>query len=277
MESKSAISIIGCGWLGLAVAQDLIAHGVWVKGSTTRQEKMSRLQEAGVQAFLFDTASPRDWETSPLWQAQQLLITIPPSTKDPLAQERYPQLIAEVAKQAQQAGVQHIIYTSTTGVYPNTNDWVSEATPPAPQRASAQAAWAAEEALGKLEGVKVSVLRLAGLTGPDRPAGRFLAGKKGLSGAEVPVNLVHLADVIGVIRKLVDEPGQWGVTLNVCASGHPTRSEFYPERARLLGLEPPTFDEEQMRPPFKKVSNKKLTHFFGYSLQYPDPKAFPVG
>jgi nucleoside-diphosphate-sugar epimerase len=277
MESKSAISIIGCGWLGLAVAQDLIAHGVSVKGSTTRKEKMSQLQAAGVDAFLFNATSSTGLKPSLLLEAQQLLITIPPSINDPILREAYPQTVAQLAEQAKQAGVQHIIYTSTTGVYPNTNDWVSETTPPAPQRASAQAAWAAEQALGAIDGIRVSVLRLAGLTGPDRPAGRFLAGKKGLPGAEVPVNLVHLADVIGVIRKLVEEPGQWGVTLNVCASGHPTRSEFYPERARLLGLEPPTFDEEQMRPPFKKVSNKKLTHFFGYSLQYPDPKAFPVG
>jgi hypothetical protein len=35
--------------------------------------------------------------------------------------------------------------------------------------------------------------------------------------------------------------GVWGHTFNVCSNQHPLRREFYPEAARCLGLDEPTF------------------------------------
>jgi 3-hydroxyisobutyrate dehydrogenase-like beta-hydroxyacid dehydrogenase len=46
------ISILGCGWLGLPLAKALLENGFAVKGSTTSQEKLSVLENSGIQPFL---------------------------------------------------------------------------------------------------------------------------------------------------------------------------------------------------------------------------------
>ncbi|WP_396187155.1 hypothetical protein [Flavobacterium sp.] len=46
------ISILGCGWLGLPLAKALLENGFAVKGSTTSQEKLSVLENSGIQPFI---------------------------------------------------------------------------------------------------------------------------------------------------------------------------------------------------------------------------------
>ena len=48
------VSVIGCGWLGFPLAKLLINKGFSVKGSTTQQEKISLLENAGIEAYLFN-------------------------------------------------------------------------------------------------------------------------------------------------------------------------------------------------------------------------------
>lgn len=45
-------SIIGCGWLGLPLAERLVAEGYTVKGSTTSVDKLSLLRQKGIDAYL---------------------------------------------------------------------------------------------------------------------------------------------------------------------------------------------------------------------------------
>ena len=51
------ISILGCGWLGLPLAKALLVKGFSVNGSTTSQEKLSILQNAGINPFLIQLDS----------------------------------------------------------------------------------------------------------------------------------------------------------------------------------------------------------------------------
>ena len=46
------ISILGCGWLGIPLAEALIKNGFSVSGSTTSIEKISLLQNLDVEPFL---------------------------------------------------------------------------------------------------------------------------------------------------------------------------------------------------------------------------------
>lgn len=49
---NNTISILGCGWFGLALAKKLIGLNYSVKGSTTSQEKLAILQAENIQPFL---------------------------------------------------------------------------------------------------------------------------------------------------------------------------------------------------------------------------------
>ncbi len=46
------ISILGCGWLGVPLAESLIKKGFSIKGSTTSEEKIEILTKKGIEAFL---------------------------------------------------------------------------------------------------------------------------------------------------------------------------------------------------------------------------------
>ena len=46
------ISILGCGWLGFPLAKALVSKGFSVKGSTTSDEKIAVLKNAGIEPFL---------------------------------------------------------------------------------------------------------------------------------------------------------------------------------------------------------------------------------
>lgn len=56
------ISILGCGWLGLPLAKQLIKKGFSVKGSTTSEEKISILKTEGIISFLISLSDSKKSE-----------------------------------------------------------------------------------------------------------------------------------------------------------------------------------------------------------------------
>ncbi|RMF28584.1 MAG: hypothetical protein D6765_05805, partial [Bacteroidetes bacterium] len=143
--------------------------------------------------------------------------------------------------------------------------------PPAPARPTAAAMLAAEELLRERLAERLTILRMGGLVGPGREAGRFLAGKKAIPHPERRVNLVHLDDCLGAVRAVLESQA-WGQTFNVVAPGHPTRKAFYTRQALQAGLEPPEFlPPTSEGPAGKVVSSEKLQQLPGFAFQKPDP------
>lgn len=120
--------------------------------------------------------------------------------------------------------------------------------------------------------INVSIVRPAGLVGPNRQPGRFFAGKKQLEGGSAPVNLVHQEDVIGAILMIL-ENRSWGKIYNLCAIEHPKRSEFYAQAAQSLNLEAPEFTNLPGFA-FKTIDGTKITQDLGFVYQHPDPMAW---
>jgi 3-hydroxyisobutyrate dehydrogenase-like beta-hydroxyacid dehydrogenase len=46
------ISILGCGWLGLPLAKAIVENGFSVKGSTTSTDKLTALENAGINSWI---------------------------------------------------------------------------------------------------------------------------------------------------------------------------------------------------------------------------------
>ena len=74
MLKNRNISILGCGWLGLALGEYLADEGYSVKGSTTTQSKMRLLVERGIIPFLihFDP-KPQGHDLHRFLQSQTLI------------------------------------------------------------------------------------------------------------------------------------------------------------------------------------------------------------
>ena len=265
------VSVLGCGWLGMPLATELVRRGHTLKGSVTRAEKLEELTAAGVEGYRLELSPIGDtkgfFDTS-FFAADVLVITLPPKRREPGVETRYPAQVAN-ALQATPPGTR-IIFTGSTSVYPELNRTVTEADAgeaEAPISASGRAILAAEALLRERGAV---VLRLAGLYGYDRQPGRSLSGRD-VSGGDARVNLVHRDDVLRVMVQVIEE-GMKDATFNVCTDLHPTRREVYTRQAERLGFAPPRFVEPHVRD-YKLVSSEALKSALGFAFRYPDPLA----
>jgi nucleoside-diphosphate-sugar epimerase len=255
--SDRVISILGCGWLGKALGRVLVNSGYQVIGSTTKRENIGGLEALGIMPTVFDVSDLFSGNFNhSFFNSDVLVISLPHGIRRGKAEE-YINQISGVIQAAKGGKTKHMLLISTTSVYNNLNRIVTE------QDADPQNPIVQAEASVMQSGIPSTVLRLAGLYGPGRDAGRFLANMREVAGGNVPVNLIHLDDCIEIITSIIKHQ-LWNKILNACADEHPTKKEFYTKAAIAAGVEPPTFSEE--RKDYKIVSNELLKHTLNYKF-----------
>ncbi len=255
-----SISILGCGWLGLPLGKYLAGKKYQVRGSTTHQQKLSNISEGGIRPYLIALRPEIDGDPGDFFRSDILLINLPPRNKDGEVDFHLRQLKA--IRDSARGEVENIVFISSTGIYPNKNMIVKEedADPDCLSRGGVSLL-EAEQVFSLTPEFRTTVIRFGGLYGPERHPGRFFAGRKNLTGAKNPVNMIHLEDCLGVISAIIEQD-IWGETFNACSPVERTRESFYQSAAVDLGLEPPSFSE--MPAAYKKVSVEKLLSMTGY-------------
>jgi len=188
------ISIIGCGWLGLPLAQSLVGEYI-VKGSTTSSEKLEQLNAERIEPFLLKVTASEiiGDKIDDFFQCDVLYINIPPRRKSTVGVDDYPLKVHQIMNMVHQKT--KVIFISSTGVYPNTNDWVDEDMNLGPHTISNQSLIKAEGIIQK-ESKNWIILRMSGLVGGSRQPGKWFAGRKNISNGLAPVNLVHSNGVL---------------------------------------------------------------------------------
>ena len=264
-----SVSIIGCGFVGQPLALQLVKEGYKVYGTSTTHEKIERLWENKVEAYHLEVNEEELIGNIPqdVWEADAVVITIPPNRRNPADVASYPKRIKRVLEKIADHGTtKTVFFTSSTGVYGDQNELLTEESVLQPKRITAKACALAEQYFLSFSTTAI-ILRLSGLIGGERPAGRFLAGKSNIPNGGIPVNLVLVEDVVGVISNLLKRKNRSEI-YNICADEHPSRSVFYPQAAIKLGLEPPSFLPDTAETMTKKqVSNKKIKEYTGYNFQ----------
>lgn len=255
------ITIIGLGWLGLPLAEKLQQQGWQVQGTKRTPT------ESSVKCVAFElTDFHMETLPSDLLDCDTLFINLPPSTCSPT---QYDSGIKRLVSAAILQNVAHILFISSTSVLPMKSGDFDESTEIPPEN------W-----LGNLEkwllsqSVHVDVLRLAGLVGKQRHPVFHLAGKSNLSGAEQPVNLVHLNDCLSAIYLLLSKPNGQRL-FHLCAPHHPSKQAYYSEMARRLSLAPLHFSDEN-QPLVRKIVAEKICTILDFCYQHPDPYRFPL-
>ena len=255
-EFEYQTGIVGAGWLGLPLVRALQEQGQSIAVTVSTAEKAERLRGEGIAAWPL-LLTP-DMGSLP-FRCHDLVICVPPSkTGD------YPASVASLCRQARAAGVQRVLFISATSVW---GAGQGEDDTPAPAHDRGLRMRAAE--LAVLEGHVdcAMILRPAGLYGPDRHPGRFLAGKT-LAGGGQAVNLVHLDDVVAACELMLAR-GQDGDAYNLSAPVHPRREQLYPFASRLLGLVPPQFVEPAGE--FAPIEGQRICQQLGFVYRWPDP------
>ncbi len=265
MTKMEQISILGCGWLGLPLAKALLKNGFSVNGSTTSVEKLSMLENAGIQHFLIFLESytvSAEIETF-LDSSKTLIIDIPPKLRGN-SNENFVAKIEALIPFIEKATIENVLFVSSTSVYGKTNGAVTEATFPEPDTESGKQLLLAESLLQNNKSFKTTVLRFGGLIGENRHPVKFLAGRKNLENPDAPINLIHQEDCIGIILKII-ETNSWNQTFNAVAPFHPTRKEYYTQKAKELNLDLPEFEESELSNR-KIISNTKVEEILNYTF-----------
>jgi nucleoside-diphosphate-sugar epimerase len=269
MKSVHSISILGCGWLGLPLAEQLIKQNFLVKGSVTRPERLGLLHQKKIIPFeirLTDT-SIIGVQQEEFFNSDLLIVNFPPGRKPNVINYHTAQ-IQQLIKAVNKSSISQVLFISSSAVYPDLNKEVVETESVRPLKSSGKALLEVERLLRSQQKFTTSILRFAGLIGPDRHPGKFLAGKKNVPNGAAPVNIIHRDDCIALIAELIQQQA-WGEIFNACADIHPSRKEFYTIAAEQLGLEIPSFSSDAVE--FKIINSDKIKKRLGYSFKYPDP------
>lgn len=269
MAQPETVSILGCGWLGMPLAQRLMALGHPVKGSTTTIHKQEDLDAAGIESYLINLNNRvSDNRLRQFLAAEILVIDIPPSKINGQMGD-YVDRMRMIAVAAAENGVRKVLFISSTSVYPKNNQTVNEYTLLHPKRKNGRALVGTENAFHNHPYFQTTVLRLGGLIGYDRVPHKFLAFVANQKHAYERLNLVHRDDAVAAMEAVIQQEA-WGQNFNVVADVAPTRQAYYEHAAELLNAFPPEMTTEEL-PVYKVVSNEKIKRELNFKFQYPDP------
>ncbi|WP_293306205.1 SDR family oxidoreductase [Pedobacter sp. UBA5917] len=259
---KQNISILGCGWFGLALAKRLISLNYTVKGSTTSEEKLPTLQAESIQPYLVNFTAEEIIADGTFFDADTLFICIPPKRNSTEFHD-YPQKIKSILEAAKNKS-KHVVLISSTSVYSDENKTVNENSETNPDTDSGKVVLAAELLFKGISPNNYTIIRFAGLIGPDRNPGRFFAGKSNVPNGLAPVNLIHQTDAVGIAVKILEQQA-FGRIYNACLPKHPAKMDFYTNAAKATGLELPQFIAEKKD--WKIVESLNVPQFLGYEFE----------
>jgi nucleoside-diphosphate-sugar epimerase len=245
------ITVIGCGWLGLPLSENLISNGYCVYGSTTSFSKLNSLVSKGIHAFIYSAENEFTIDDRAK-DSEIVIVNFPPSKSDDYAKQ-----VEELLNQF--SADTKVIFTSSTSVYEEVDAIVDEK-----GRVNEDHPVRLAEKIVLSSNRHYCILRLSGLIGSGRHPIHFLQGRENLNGGNVPVNLVHLKDVIEAIGAIITR-NKWSCIYNVSYPSHPNKKVYYPMMAELFGLKAPIYMEDNTKG--KEIDGNLLTIQldFGYA------------
>jgi nucleoside-diphosphate-sugar epimerase len=268
------ISILGCGWLGLPLAKALLKNDFSVKGSTTSVEKLSVLKNSGIQPYLISLSEDETVGNLNdfLENSKILIIDIPPKLRGSVT-ENFVSKIKNVIPFIEKSSVENVIFISSTSVYGEDNLEVTEETELNPDTESGKQLVQTEQLLQCNPNFKTTILRFGGLIGEDRHPIKFLAGRKNIETPDAPINLIHQDDCIGIILEILQQTQneEWNrnETFNAVAPFHPSRKDYYTQKAIEFNLALPEFNSENLT--FgKTIASSKIEKVLGYTFIKPN-------
>jgi nucleoside-diphosphate-sugar epimerase len=255
------IAVIGTGWLGHPLATKLTELGHIVYGSRRTVPEAERVV---YRTFIHPSRNPINKEIIPL--ADVVILAFPPGKETP---EQYAGDCLDICRLVGEQA--RVILISSTGVYRKQNGTCSEESFDDLQFDPDYPVSRAEFELIQLLGKRLTIVRLAGLIGPNRyPVKNMSASGKTYKGNE-PVNVIHQQDAVDLVI-FITERKISGEIVNGCAAEHPLREAYYSWMADKLGIDPPLF--LQSTADDGKIISSAKSRELGFSYTYDNPFDF---
>ncbi|KAJ0704159.1 putative NAD(P)-binding domain superfamily [Helianthus annuus] len=284
-KGPNRMFILGMGYVGEFVAQDLLNQGWVVSGTCTSAVKKEKLKKLGLDVHVFDANHPELEVVNILNQHTHLLVSIPPCKDigDPMLQH------AELLRSKLNSDyLQWLCYLSTTSVYGDCGGaWVDENYQPKPQSELAKLRLAAEEgwlSLGDDLGLAAHVFRLGGIYGPGRSAIDTITKSEPLSAVQRArsfkkfTSRVHVADICNALNGCIHKPSPGRIynivdddpapRTEVFSYAHELINEKWPSRIKKIVIDEQYTEKGSLRGE-KRVVNARMKKELGVRLIHP--------
>ena len=286
--SGQHLVIFGCGYVGSALAEAAQARGVRVSALTRNAAKAAALRARGIEVVVADLAA-HDWHAQLPAGADFVANTVSAAAPTPEGyRASYVEGMKSILAWAERGRIGTLIYTSSTGVYPQGGGArVDETASTDGASPTGRVLVEAEQLLRAAPTNAVArsfVLRCAGIYGPGRHylLNALRAGQTRFSGEpNFRMNLVHRDDIVAAALAGFAAPAQIASEVFNLSDGAPaTRGELVGWLAAQLGLPAPVF--EGALPSARKggevtpdriIVAEKIRRTFGWTPQFADFRA----
>lgn len=269
MKSKIQISILGCGWLGLPLAEHLKQLNYQIKGSTTRKEKLENLEQKDILPYQLELSEKKiSGNVKDFLKGSEILIlNIPPGLRKQANKNHFKE-IDTLLSSVKESDIKYLLFIGSTSVFEDhvTFPSIENSSKANGSTKSAQQLIAVEELLKGTSKFNLSILRFGGLFDETRHPAKFLAGKTGLSNPKAPINLIHKLDCIALITKIIQLKA-WGHVFNAAFPYHPSKEAYYKSYCIQNKLSPPEFNLEG-NSIGKIISSDKTEQYLLYRLRH---------
>ena len=236
-----SISILGSGWLGFSLAKELSVK-YDIKLSTKTKSKIAGLVFKNIEPYLIDIDNIQK-NIEDFLHSDILIVNIPSKNI-----EAFKTLVQYI----EQSEIQKIIFVSSTSVCRDDKSPLLDI-----------------EKIFQDMDRKITILRFGGLIGYGRNPANFFKNNKLVPNPQMPVNMIHRDDCVGIIKKVL-EKDVFDEVFNCCSPTHPTKKEFYTYCALISDLSIPTFDTVENKERYTIIQIDKLLEKLDYQFIHPD-------
>ncbi len=203
------VAIVGCGYVGTAVARHWYQHkGYHVTATTTTKERVSELEQVAQRVVVIKGDDENALRSVVQDQDIVLLSVAPRRSFDANSYEQTYLRTAKnlVAALQQAATVKQLIYTGSYSVYGDKDGaWVDEDSPLTPANQNGEILADTEQVLlaASTQNFKVCILRLGGIYGPGRELTKIFNrafGNTRPGTGEDFTNWIHLDDIVAGVN-----------------------------------------------------------------------------
>jgi len=281
MLDTPKVTIIGCGYIGKRLAQQLLTKHVPTSGLVSSAASQAECKERNSPCDIIEL----DQAQADINLERHHIIYLPPPPSSGKKDSRIANFLSAIEKHSPEK----FVLISTTGVYGDCKgEWINESQSLKPTADRAYRRADAEQQVRQYcqrNSIPLVILRVAGIYGPGKiPLARIKSGQPIVNEQDSPfTNRIHAHDLTNICEIALLNTNITGI-YNV-TDGHPgTMYEYFTGVANAMNLpEPPAISLAEAKQQLsegmlsymkesRRISNKKLLNDFKLSLQYPTLK-----
>lgn len=262
-----SILIVGCGYVGTALAKAWVARGETVIGTRRTPQGTKALEAEGLTPMRLDLSDP----PKSLPPADWVYVLVSGNHGELL-----PGGLQNLLSLLRDRPPRKLIYTSSTVVYgEHSGAWVDEGSARQARHLAASHLMAAEDLVlsaSEQSGVPGVLARVSGIYGPNRIIGR----DRVLNGEPIPgdpqgfLNLIHRDDLVSGLMALA-ERGRAGEAYLFSDDLPVIRAEYYRFLAERIGVGAVAFGGTSRKElsGSRRCRNQKIKRELGLALKFP--------